>query len=440
MAKNVVVIGTQWGDEGKGKIVDWLTDHASAVARFQGGHNAGHTLVIGQGSKQKEYKLNLVPSGIIREGIECYIGNGVVLDINHLSKEVDGLEKNGITVRGRLNISAGCPLILDYHVELDRAREAIRSKNKKIGTTGKGIGPAYEDKVARRAFKVYDLFLNPKDILSRLKETLDYHNFVLTKYLNSTPIDLNKQFDSMISQSEFIKPFVCDVSQKLYEVNQSGKSILFEGAQGALLDIDHGTYPFVTSSNCVSGQASAGTGVGPSMLSYVLGITKAYTTRVGGGPFPSELDIDEESSPGFQMSTKGKEFGTVTQRTRRCGWFDAAALRRSAVVNGLSGLCITKLDILDGIKTLKICVGYKNGDNKIDLLPLGADQTENCEPILIDMPGWTENTFGTKNWDDLPKNAKNYISKLEELCGVPVHIISTGPERDETILIKHPFD
>ena len=440
MAKNVVVIGTQWGDEGKGKIVDWLTDHASAVARFQGGHNAGHTLVIGQGSKQKEYKLNLVPSGIIREGIECYIGNGVVLDINHLSKEVDGLEKNGITVRGRLNISAGCPLILDYHVELDRAREAIRSKNKKIGTTGKGIGPAYEDKVARRAFKVYDLFLNPKDILSRLKETLDYHNFVLTKYLNSTPIDLNKQFDSMISQSEFIKPFVCDVSQKLYEVNQSGKSILFEGAQGALLDIDHGTYPFVTSSNCVSGQASAGTGVGPSMLSYVLGITKAYTTRVGGGPFPSELDIDDESSPGFQMSTKGKEFGTVTQRTRRCGWFDAAALRRSSMVNGLSGLCITKLDILDGIKTLKICVGYKNGDNKIDLLPLGADQTENCEPIFIDMPGWTENTFGTKNWDDLPKNAKNYISKLEELCDVPVHIISTGPERDETILIKHPFD
>lgn len=440
MAKNVVVIGTQWGDEGKGKIVDWLTDHASAVARFQGGHNAGHTLVIGQGSKQKEYKLNLVPSGIIREGIECYIGNGVVLDINHLSKEVDGLEKNGIIVRGRLNISGGCALILDYHVELDRAREAIRSKNKKIGTTGKGIGPAYEDKVARRAFKVYDLFLNPKDILSRLKETLDYHNFVLTKYLNSSPIDLNKQFDSMISQSEFIKPFVCDVSEKLYEVNQSGKSILFEGAQGALLDIDHGTYPFVTSSNCVSGQASAGTGVGPSMLSYVLGITKAYTTRVGGGPFPSELDIDDESSPGFQMSTKGKEFGTVTQRTRRCGWFDAAALRRSAMVNGLSGVCITKLDILDGIKTLKICVGYKNGDNKIDLLPLGADQTENCEPILIDMPGWTENTFGTKNWDDLPKNAKNYISKLEELCDVPVHIISTGPERDETILIKHPFD
>ena len=440
MAKNVVVIGTQWGDEGKGKIVDWLTDHAAAVTRFQGGHNAGHTLVIGQGSNQKEYKLNLVPSGIIREGIECYIGNGVVLDINHLMKEVDGLEKNGITVKGRLNVSAGCPLIFDYHVELDRAREAIRSKNKKIGTTGKGIGPAYEDKVARRAFKVYDLFLDPKDILSRLRETLDYHNFVLTKYLNSSSIDLNKQFDSMMSQSEFIKPFVCDVSQKLYEINKLGKSILFEGAQGALLDIDHGTYPFVTSSNCVSGQASAGTGVGPSMLSYVLGITKAYTTRVGGGPFPSELDIDDEASPGFQMSTKGKEFGTVTQRTRRCGWFDAAALRRSAMVNGLTGLCITKLDILDGIETLKICVGYKNGNDQIDLLPLGADQTENCEPILIDMPGWSENTFGTKSWDDLPKNAQNYISKLEELCDVPVHIISTGPERDETILIKHPFD
>ncbi|MDC1100603.1 adenylosuccinate synthase [Methylophilaceae bacterium] len=440
MAKNVVVIGTQWGDEGKGKIVDWLTDHASAVTRFQGGHNAGHTLVIGQGSSQKEYKLNLVPSGIIREGIECYIGNGVVLDINHLMKEVEGLEKNGITVKGRLNVSAGCPLILDYHVELDRAREAIRSKNKKIGTTGKGIGPAYEDKVARRAFKVYDLFLDQKDILSRLREILDYHNFVLTKYLNSSPIDTNKQFDSMMSQSEFIKPFVCDVSQKLYEINKLGKSILFEGAQGALLDIDHGTYPFVTSSNCVSGQASAGTGVGPSMLNYVLGITKAYTTRVGGGPFPSELDIDDETSPGFQMSTKGKEFGTVTQRTRRCGWFDAAALRRSAMVNGLTGLCITKLDILDGIETLKICVGYKNGNDQIDLLPLGADQTENCEPILIDMPGWSENTFGTNSWDDLPKNAQNYISKLEELCDVPVHIISTGPERDETILIKHPFD
>ncbi|MBT5150028.1 MAG: adenylosuccinate synthase [Nitrosomonadales bacterium] len=440
MTKNVVVIGTQWGDEGKGKIVDWLTDHASAVARFQGGHNAGHTLVIGQGSDQKEYKLNLVPSGIIREGIECYIGNGVVLDINHLMNEVDGLEKNGISVRGRLNISAGCPLILDYHVALDRAREAIRAKSKKIGTTGKGIGPAYEDKVARRAFKVYDLFLKQEDILSRLKEVLDYHNFVLTKYLNSSPVDVNKQFDSMINQSEFIKPFVCDVSQKLYEANQSGKSILFEGAQGALLDIDHGTYPFVTSSNCISGQASAGTGVGPSMLNYILGITKAYTTRVGGGPFPSELDIDDESSPGFQMSTKGKEFGTVTQRKRRCGWFDAAALRRSAMVNGLSGLCITKLDILDGIKTLKVCVGYEIGNDKIDLLPLGADQTENCEPILIDMPGWSENTYGIKNWDDLPKNAQNYILKLEELCNVPVHIVSTGPERDETILIKHPFD
>ena len=440
MTKNVVVIGTQWGDEGKGKIVDWLTDHASAVARFQGGHNAGHTLVIGQGSDQKEYKLNLVPSGIIREGVECYIGNGVVLDINHLMNEVDGLEKNGISVRGRLNISAGCPLILDYHVALDRAREAIRAKSKKIGTTGKGIGPAYEDKVARRAFKVYDLFLKQEDILSRLKEVLDYHNFVLTKYLNSSPVDVNKQFDSMINQSEFIKPFVCDVSQKLYEANQSGKSILFEGAQGALLDIDHGTYPFVTSSNCISGQASAGTGVGPSMLNYILGITKAYTTRVGGGPFPSELDIDDESSPGFQISTKGKEVGTVTQRKRRCGWFDAAALRRSAMVNGLSGLCITKLDILDGIKTLKVCVGYEIGNDKIDLLPLGADQTENCEPILIDMPGWSENTYGIKNWDDLPKNAQNYILKLEELCNVPVHIVSTGPERDETILIKHPFD
>jgi|TARA_B110000003_G_C16571996_1_gene504692 adenylosuccinate synthase len=439
MTKNVVVIGTQWGDEGKGKIVDWLTDHAHAVVRFQGGHNAGHTLVIGEGALQKEYKLNLVPSGIIREDVECFIGNGVVLDINHLGKEIFRLEEGGINVNNRLYVSPGCPLILDYHVRIDQARELMRDNNKKIGTTGKGIGPAYEDKVARRSLRVYDL-QNEKELKSKLEEILDYHNFVIKNYLKSEEIDLNRQVDIVLDQANFIKPYVVDVSEKLYELNANGKNILFEGAQGALLDIDHGTYPYVTSSNCISGQAAAGSGVGPQMLNYILGITKAYTTRVGGGPFPSELDIDDESSPGFQMSHKGKEFGTVTQRKRRCGWFDAAALKRSAMINGLSGLCITKLDILDGIKTLKICIGYKVNNEEYNLLPLGADQVDNCEPIFIDMPGWDENTFGTKKWDELPVNAQKYLLKLEELCGVNVHIVSTGPERDQTIVINHPFD
>ena len=439
MTKNVVVIGTQWGDEGKGKIVDWLTNHAHAVVRFQGGHNAGHTLVIGEGAIQKEYKLNLVPSGIIREDVECFIGNGVVLDINHLIKEISRLEEGGIKVKNRLHVSAGCPLILDYHVKLDQARELKRASNKKIGTTGKGIGPAYEDKVARRSLRVYDL-QNEKGIKSKLEEILDYHNFVIKNYFNSEEIDLNKQVDIVLDQASFIKPYVVDVSEKLYEIHGQGKNILFEGAQGALLDIDHGTYPYVTSSNCISGQAAAGSGVGPHMLNYILGITKAYITRVGGGPLPSELDIDDESSPGFQMSYKGKEFGTVTQRKRRCGWFDAAALKRSAMINGLSGLCITKLDILDGIKIIKICIGYRVNNEEVNLLPLGADQVDDCEPIFIDMPGWHENTFGIKNWNELPVNAQNYLLKLEELCGVNVHIVSTGPERDQTIVINHPFD
>ena len=439
MTKNVVVIGTQWGDEGKGKIVDWLTDHADAVVRFQGGHNAGHTLVIGQEKSQKEYKLNLVPSGIIRKNIECFIGNGVVLDIKHLEKEILSLENDNISVRDRLFISPGCPLILDYHVQLDQAREAKREKEKKIGTTGKGIGPAYEDKVARRSIRAYDL-LHLDALKDKLADLLDYHNFVLTKYLGVKGIDFNEQWDSLGRQAVFIKPFLTDVSEKLYALNKIGKSILFEGAQGSLLDIDHGTYPFVTSSNCVAGQASAGSGVGPQMLSYVLGITKAYTTRVGGGPFPSELDIDTNDSPGMQMSVKGKEIGTVTKRKRRCGWFDAAALKRSALINGLSGLCITKLDVLDGIKVLKICIGYELEGKKLNLLPLGSDQVKNCKPIFIEMAGWENSTFGVNNWSDLPKNAQNYLSKLEELCEVPLHIVSTGPERDETIMLHHPFE
>ena len=439
MQNNVVVIGTQWGDEGKGKIVDWLTDQADAVVRFQGGHNAGHTLVIGQGNNQKEFKLNLVPSGIIRENTQCFIGNGVVLDINHLKNEIKMLEQDGISVSDRLFISPGCPLILDCHIKLDQAREQKRAKDKKIGTTGKGIGPAYEDKVSRRALKVYDLF-DIETLKEKLADLLTYHNFVLTNYLNTDPINFDNQWNSLLLQADFIKPYICDVSKKLHELNDSGKRLLFEGAQGALLDIDHGTYPYVTSSNCVSGQASSGSGVGPNMLNYILGITKAYTTRVGGGPFPSELNIDDEKSPGYQMSHKGKEFGTVTQRKRRCGWFDAAALKRSAMINGLSGLCITKLDVLDGIDKLYICTGYQIDDKKFDLLPLGADQVDSCKPLLIEMPGWKESTFGVNDWERLPENARNYLLKLEELCNVPLHIISTGPERDETIMLQHPFE
>ena len=439
MQNNVVVIGTQWGDEGKGKIVDWLTDQADAVVRFQGGHNAGHTLVIGQGNNQKEFKLNLVPSGIIRENTQCFIGNGVVLDINHLKNEIKMLEQDGISVSDRLFISPGCPLILDCHIKLDQAREQKRAKDKKIGTTGKGIGPAYEDKVSRRALKVYDLF-DIETLKEKLADLLTYHNFVLTNYLNTDPINFDDQWNSLLLQADFIKPYICDVSKKLHELNDSGKRLLFEGAQGALLDIDHGTYPYVTSSNCVSGQASSGSGVGPNMLNYILGITKAYTTRVGGGPFPSELNIDDEKSPGYQMSHKGKEFGTVTQRKRRCGWFDAAALKRSALINGLSGLCITKLDVLDGIDKLYICTGYQIEGKKFDLLPLGADQVDSCKPLLIEMPGWKESTFGVNDWERLPENARNYLLKLEELCNVPLHIISTGPERDETIMLQHPFE
>ena len=439
MQNNVVVIGTQWGDEGKGKIVDWLTDQADAVVRFQGGHNAGHTLVIGQGNNQKEFKLNLVPSGIIRKNTQCFIGNGVVLDINHLKNEIKMLEQDGISVSDRLFISPGCPLILDCHIKLDQAREQKRAKDKKIGTTGKGIGPAYEDKVSRRALKVYDLF-DIETLKEKLADLLTYHNFVLTNYLNTEAINFDDQWNSLLLQADFIKPYICDVSKKLHELNDSEKRILFEGAQGALLDIDHGTYPYVTSSNCVSGQASSGSGVGPNMLNYILGITKAYTTRVGGGPFPSELNIDDEKSPGYQMSHKGKEFGTVTQRKRRCGWFDAAALKRSAMINGLSGLCITKLDVLDGIDKLYICTGYQIEGKRFDLLPLGADQVDSCKPLLIEMPGWKESTFGVNDWERLPENARNYLLKLEELCNVPLHIISTGPERDETIMLQHPFE
>lgn len=437
-AKNVVVIGTQWGDEGKGKIVDWLTDHAQGVVRFQGGHNAGHTLVVGQGAAQKVYKLNLVPSGIVRDGVNCYIGNGVVLDTTHLLHEISTLEQGGLDVKNRLKVSPGCPLILSHHVAVDVAREAKRSAEKKIGTTGKGIGPAYEDKVARRALRVYDLF-HPERFAEKLREVMDYHNFVLTQYLGAAAVDFQQQYDASMQHAAVLKPMVADVSAALYEANARGEHLLFEGAQGTLLDVDHGTYPYVTSSNCIAGQASAGTGVGANMLHYVLGITKAYTTRVGGGPFPSELDIETEGVPGYQMSTKGQEIGTVTRRKRRCGWFDAAALRRSARINGLTGLCITKLDVLDGIESLDICTGYKLDGKVVDMLPVGADDVARCEPIYETVPGWTETTFGVKTWDGLPKNAQHYLKRLEAVCGVPIAIVSTGPERDETIVLQHPF-
>ncbi len=435
MAKNVIVVGTQWGDEGKGKIVDWLTDHAKGVVRFQGGHNAGHTLVVGE----KVYKLNLVPSGIVREGVNCYIGNGVVLDTHHLLNEIKELEAGGIEVRSRLKISPGCPLILPYHSALDRAREAAKSADTRIGTTGKGIGPAYEDKVARRALRVYDLFY-PERFAEKLKENLDYHNFVLTKYLGAEAVDYDEVLTRAMADAEQIKPMVEDVSAALHEVNKAGFNLLFEGAQGALLDIDHGTYPFVTSSNCVAGQASAGSGVGACMLNYVLGITKAYCTRVGGGPFPSELDIETAGTPGNQMSQKGREFGTVTGRKRRCGWFDVPALKRSAQINGVTGLCITKLDVLDGLPELKICTGYRLHGVVVDLLPMGADDVAGCEPVFETLPGWSESTVGVKSFDALPAAARAYLERIEALCEMPIDIVSTGPERDETILRRHPFE
>ena len=435
MAKNVVVVGTQWGDEGKGKIVDWLTDHASGVVRFQGGHNAGHTLVVGD----KVYKLNLVPSGIVRAGVNCYVGNGVVLDIHHLLSEIDQLEAGGLEVRSRLKISPGCPLVMPYHIAVDRAREAAKCAEKRIGTTGKGIGPTFEDKVARRALRVYDLF-HPERFAEKLKENLDFHNFVLTRYLNAEALDYEAMLNQVMADAERVKPMVVDVSAELNAAYKSGKNMLFEGAQGTLLDIDHGTYPFVTSSNCVAGQAAAGAGIGPGMLNYILGITKAYCTRVGGGPFPSELDIETEGTPGYQMSQVGREFGTVTGRKRRCGWFDVPALKRSIQINGITGLCITKLDVLDGLSELKICTGYKLDGKTLDLLPIGAEEVAGCEPILETMSGWQESTVGATSHDVLPPAARAYLARIEALCEIPIDIISTGPERDETILRRHPFD
>ncbi len=429
MAKNVVVIGTQWGDEGKGKIVDWLTGEVAGVVRFQGGHNAGHTLVV----NGKKTILRLIPSGILHPHVTCYIGNGVVLSPNALLQEIDELTNAGLDVVGRMRISPACPLILPYHVAIDQARE-VKMGNMKIGTTGRGIGPAYEDKVARRAIRLHDL-LFPERFREKLVEVLDYHNFVLTKYLGAEAITVDAVYEPTLAMAERLKPMIGDVSAELNKLMKDGKQLLFEGAQAAMLDVDHGTYPYVTSSNCLAGQASAGAGVGPQVLNYVLGITKAYATRVGSGPFPTEL----EDEIGEQLRKRGNEFGSVTGRPRRCGWFDAAALKRAAQINGLSGLCVTKLDVLDGLKTLRICTGYRVNGVVTDVLPYGADNIERCEPIFEDHPGWSESTYGVKTWEGLPKSAQVYLKRIEELVGTSIALVSTGPDREETIVLRHPF-
>ncbi|BCL75644.1 adenylosuccinate synthetase [Jeongeupia sp. HS-3] len=430
MSRNVVVIGTQWGDEGKGKIVDWLTDQAQGVVRFQGGHNAGHTLWVGG----KKTVLRLIPSGILHPGKACFIGNGVVISPEALLKEIDELEAAGVDVLKRLKISEACPLILPYHIAIDQAREAAKG-DKKIGTTGRGIGPAYEDKVARRSIRLQDLYY-PERFAAKLLENLDWYNFALEHYYKAETVDFQRVYDDTLAYAERIKPMMADVSRDLYDLNKSGAPLLFEGAQGTLLDIDHGTYPFVTSSNCVAGAASPGAGVAPQMLQYVLGIVKAYTTRVGSGPFPTELF----DAVGAGLAQRGNEFGSVTGRPRRCGWFDAAALKRSIQINGVSGLCVTKLDVMDGIETINLCTGYKLDGKLVDILPIGAENIARCEPVYEEMPGWTDSTVGIKRFEDLPANAQAYLKRIEVICEAPVDMISTGPDREETIVLRHPFN
>ena len=436
VGRNVVVVGTQWGDEGKGKVVDWLTDHAQGVVRFQGGHNAGHTLVIAG----RKTALQLIPSGVMREGVACYIGNGVVVDPAHLLAEMQRIEALGVELRSRLFLSESCPLILPFHVEIDRAREALResSGSGKIGTTGKGIGPAYEDKVARRAVRVQDL-KHPRRFEARLRELVDLHNAELTNVLHAEPLALQPILDAALGAAEQLLPLLADVGYRLHQAHLEGANLLFEGAQGTLLDIDHGTYPYVTSSNCVAGNAAAGSGVGPGMLHYILGITKAYTTRVGGGPFPTELPIDQAGDVGHHFSTVGQERGTNTGRLRRCGWLDAAALKRSIIINGISGLCITKLDVLDGLPEIRICTGYELGGRQLDILPLDADEIADCKPVYETLPGWSTTTAGLTNWEQLPLQSKRYLERIQTLIGAPIDMVSTGPDRVHTILLRHPF-
>ena len=430
MGKNVVVIGTQWGDEGKGKVVDLLTDRAHSVVRFQGGHNAGHTLVI----DGKQTVLHLIPSGILRDEVRCLVGNGVVLSPEALLEELDMLDASGVPTRERLSISESCPLILPYHIALDHAREVARGK-KAIGTTGRGIGPAYEDKVSRRGIRLGEL-LDPEHFKERLREVMEYHNYALVNYFKSEAVDYHQVLDQALAQREQLIDLVDDIPGLLHAMRRAGKNILFEGAQGALLDIDHGTYPYVTSSNTTAGGAASGSGVGPRDLDYILGIVKAYTTRVGAGPFPTELfDAD-----GDHLGTKRHEFGATTGRKRRCGWLDSVALNRSLDINSVTGLCITKLDVLDGLETLKICVSYQLDGKEVDTPPVGADRFDQCIPNFIELPGWKESTVGVKRYDDLPENARNYLKKVEELTGRPIDVISTGPDRNETIVLRHPFD
>ncbi len=430
MGKNVVVLGTQWGDEGKGKIVDLLTDQAAAVVRYQGGHNAGHTLVIG-GEKTV---LHLIPSGILRDNVECLIGNGVVVAPDALMREITKLEEKGVPVRERLRISGSCTLILPYHVALDQAREAARG-DAKIGTTGRGIGPAYEDKIARRGLRIADLF-NAERFEVKLRELMTYHNFVLQHFYKAEPLDVDQLLADALAYAEILRPLVIDVTARLHELRKAGARIMFEGAQGSLLDIDHGTYPYVTSSSTTAGGTATGSGFGPLYLDYILGITKAYTTRVGSGPFPTEL-FDEV---GARLARVGHEFGSTTGRARRCGWFDAVILRRAIEINSLSGLCLTKLDVLDGLETVKICVAYKDASGELLVdAPTDADSYIGLQPVYEEMPGWSESTVGAKSLEELPANALAYIKRVEELVGAPIDIISTGPDRVETIVLRHPY-
>jgi len=430
MGKNVVILGTQWGDEGKGKIVDLLTEEVAAVVRFQGGHNAGHTLVI-DGEKTV---LHLIPSGILRSSIVCMIGNGVVLAPDALLSEIKTLEDKGVPVRDRLYLSPACPLILPYHKALDLAREERRGADK-IGTTGRGIGPAYEDKVARRGVRLGDLS-KPEEFAVKLKEVMGYHNFVLEHYYKVEPVDYQNTLDETVKMAKELLPMMADVTDMLHQYRKEGKNILFEGAQGSLLDIDLGTYPFVTSSNTTAGGTATGSGFGPMYLDYVLGITKAYATRVGSGPFPTELFDDV----GAHLAKQGNEFGATTGRPRRCGWFDAVALRHAIQINSVSGICLTKLDVLDGVETVRVCVEYRTKEGaKITRPPIGCEDFETIEPIFEDLPGWKESTFGVKRLEDLPRNAQDYIRFIEKQIEAPIDVISTGPDRNETITLRHPF-
>lgn len=436
MGKNVVILGTQWGDEGKGKVVDLLTDKAQWVVRYQGGHNAGHTLVI-DGEKTV---LHLIPSGILRDNVKCVIGNGVVLAPDALFKEMNMLTERGIPAKSRLFISEGCPLILPYHVALDVAREKARG-SKAIGTTGRGIGPAYEDKVARRGLRIDDLF-NMESFAVKLKEVMEYHNFQLENYYKVEPVSYDEVLAQMIEMAPLLISMVIDVTDELDKARLRGENILFEGAQGTLLDIDHGTYPYVTSSNTTAGGVATGSGFGPTHLDYVLGIVKAYTTRVGSGPFPTELydGIDKLDPAGKHLGTVGHEFGATTGRLRRTGWFDAVAIKRAVQLNSITGFCLTKLDVLDGLEEIKICTAYKMADGKIvDVPPMSADGYEAATPVYETMAGWSEISVGVTTFDALPENAKAYIKRLEELTGVPMDIISTGPDRNETMIQVNPF-